>query len=912
MRLGTGHLARRQLGAHRAVSSAVAAIVLVVACVLAAAPRALTAVQTDQVAYQLSATTPLQRDLIAVQQGVPATGPAGPGARTGLPADVDATWGAYVDGLEELRRAQPEPLRSAMGQALFSQVSEEVGLEQVPGNDVRFPSAVVKLDVYLRDHVQLTEGAWPGPVTPVDPDEISGATDPTVQVVDVVTSAEAAEVLGWAVGDEITLGPVLAARLTGTYTPLDPDDPYWQHNPYSAAPGVEDDLNMGRSAVTTIYPDPATITKIGTFLGGTTRTVYPLSGAEVTGDQVPALLAQLRGFTATGHPVGPDGAATTVRMATELTAVLEHLRSQQATTNAVVAVVAAGPLGVAVAVLALGARLVVARRRSSLALLSARGASGLQLRALMALDGLALGVPAAVAGTAIGVALTPGPVALGPVVPALLAGLAPAALMALATSARGLRAERSDLGRVGGRYRWMVEVGVCVLAALSVGLLLQRGAPATTGETAGTSVDPLLAAAPLLLALAACVVALRVYPVPVRALEALFRRRRGVVPFLGAARAVRDPAGGLVPALALVVGVSVAAFSTVMFSTVRGAVEQEAWSQVGADLRVTGPILDDDVAARIAAIDGVEEVARVAEAGEHLLRQSVSGQRVTLFAVDVAALGRVQDGAPGAWEPPAGLVTAEAGALPVALASSLGIPPGADGVRLIGDESVDVDVVGTTASVLGVRTPREFVVADRALTEEALGVVRPRTALVALEPGADLAAVSAAVGEIVPTAAQSSPAELSAAILESPVSTGLDRLFVAAIVLAGLLCAVAVVMTQMIGAPARAQLMAVLRTLGFTRRQAQRLVAWELGPWALVALAVGAGLGVAVPAVVLATVDLTTFTGGAAQPAIAVDPVLLAAVAGGFALVVVAAVAISTALSRRTDLAAQLRGGDER
>ena len=62
----------------------------------------------------------------------------------------------------------------------------------------------------------------------------------------------------------------------------------------------------------------------------------------------------------------------------------------------------------------------------------------------------------------------------------------------------------------------------------------------------------------------------------------------------------------------------------------------------------------------------------------------------------------------------------------------------------------------------------------------------------------------------------------------------------------------------------------------------------------------------------LAAVDVTPFTGGTAQPPLALDPALLGLVLGGFVLVVAAAVAVSTAVSRRTNLAAQLRIGEER
>jgi putative ABC transport system permease protein len=436
------------------------------------------------------------------------------------------------------------------------------------------------------------------------------------------------------------------------------------------------------------------------------------------------------------------------------------------------------------------------------------------------------------------------------------------------------------------------------------------GAPAG-GDLQAGGVDPLLAAAPLLLALATCVVVLRLYPLPVRALERVFRARRDLVPFLGAARTVRDPAGGVVPALALVVGVAVAMSSGVLYSTVRSGVETIAWGEAGADVRVSGPIIDEDVVAELRGIDGVAEVATVADAGELPLRLGVSGQRVTVLAVDADALAAVQAEVPGARALPVAL-SSPGERLPVVVSDTLDVPAGTDDVTLVGSSGVPVDVLAATGPVPGLPA-RTFVLVDGALAAEALDeTFHPRTALLSIEDDADPAAVRAAVAEVLPRSAITSPDLVSADLLDSPAADGMNSAFVVAIALSGLLCAVAVVMTLMIGAPARDRLVAVLRTLGLERRRTRGLVAWELGPWVLAAVVVGAGLGVAIPALVLATVDLTPFTGGDARPPLTVDPALLGVVVGGFVLVVAAAVAVSTALSRRTNLAAQLRIGEER
>ena len=83
-------------------------------------------------------------------------------------------------------------------------------------------------------------------------------------------------------------------------------------------------------------------------------------------------------------------------------------------------------------------------------------------------------------------------------------------------------------------------------------------------------------------------------------------RRRGSAGVLGAARAIRDPALGFAAALALVVGISIVVFSTVMATTIRAGLVQGAHDEVGADIQVTRTeLLPRRSSTRSAAIDGV-------------------------------------------------------------------------------------------------------------------------------------------------------------------------------------------------------------------------------------------------------------------------------------------------------------------
>ncbi|WP_125776753.1 hypothetical protein [Antribacter gilvus] len=947
---GWGLLARRQLRSSWGATLTLAAVALLAALVLSAAPRALADVHARQTAYATAGLPAATRDVVAVNAGrVPGAIGHGVTMTDGDPATTppaDPGWDVYLAGLQDLRDGQPEPLRSMLGEPSFQVTSSgQETVAPVEGSDLYRVSVAFRASLDIQDHVRVVDGRWPV-ATPAAPgggriiserDYESFSRAPF----EVAVSRAVAERFGWEaggsyplpqlVGDDVRAGelgrsgagPLVVAAV---YEPLDPDDEYWEHHPSATGPFLENSPSFGLLGSATVYVDPAMIAPLSP-VGADTRTWVPVSADGLAADEVPAVVSQLRRLDAqtvtieTGAGLGgPGGTAPfTVEPSTGLTGVVEDLLAQRSGVDAIVGVLAAGPLGGTVAVLALGARLVIDRRRTALALLRARGASGAQLRGLMAAEGLATGLVAALAGFAAGLALVPGPVTTTQVALALLAGLAPAVALATAASPRGLRAERSDLGtRSRSRLRWVVEVVVVAAAVVATWLLLGRGVVAGTSAPTsggGLGVDPLLASAPLLLSLAATLLAVRAYPWLALAAERALARRRDLVPFLGAARATRDPAGGPVPAVALVLAVAVAASSTVLYATVSGGVAREAWHEVGADLRVSGPVVAPETVAALAALDGVEAVSSLTDLGQVPLRTGLAGERVQVYAVDGAALGEVQHGTAGGPRLLGELAGGgdELRAVASEGLAAAGVTVGMGGLELVGSTVAPLDVVETVDQVPGVASGERFLVVDADRAAELLDVSETsRIALLGLADGADAAAVAEQVRGLLPTAVVDDPDRRAAQILESPVSSGLAAAFLVAVALAGVLVAAAVAMTLMLAAPVRARLLAVLETLGLSGRQARGLVGWEIGPWTVVALLVGALLGVVVPWVVLAAVDVTALTGGAEQPGLVFDPLLLGAVGAGFVVVVGLGVVVAAALGRRGEVAAQLRMGEER
>ncbi|GGM26630.1 FtsX-like permease family protein [Promicromonospora citrea] len=935
-------LARRQLRTSWGATAALGVVAFLAAGVLSTAPRAVEAMHAAQVVHETATASGLTRDVVAIAGAVPGEPPSGrfydldqaPGGAGGVVPEVP-DWTPLVANLDAVRAETPEPLRSTMGAPLFHVTSGDFAYtDPVPGSELSEAKVYLRAATDLDEHAELVEGRWPeptaGPVPAQDGGSFGRPARPAPPF-EVAVSRAVAETYGWEVGgryDTLSGAGVIALGerypslvVTGVFETGDPDADYWLHHALAAQASVVADPNRGLLGSAAVYVSPAMIAPL-TLGMAETRVWYPVDTTGVTAAAVPQLLAQLSGQSASTYtvPAGPDDPVPLqLRPASRLDEILSRLLAQRTGVDAIVAVLAVGPLGATLAVLALGARLVVDRRRPALALLRARGASGTQLRLLMGGEGLVVGLGAAVLGFGAGSAVlaragVDAPVTALHVALALAAGVAPAVALALATSPAGLRPVRADLApRSRSRVRWVLELIVVAAAVLATWLLLSRGVVAGAG--AGSGVDPLVAAAPLLVSLALTLLAVRAYPWIALAVERALAPRRDLVPFLGAARATRDPAGGPVPAVALVLAVAVAATSAVLYSTVSGGVVREAWRATGADLRVSGPIVDEATAGRVAGLDGVDAVTAVADAGDGVLQQRSSAPRARVYTADAAALARVQDDVAGRPATLAALTgPAPDGAVPVILtdaAAEPGVAPGTTGITLaVQGGSVPVHVVDVVDELPGLPGGRALVLADTGRLAEATGETGwARLALVGLSAGADGAAVSAQIEELLPSAVVDDPDQEAAAMLAAPVSSGLVVAFVLAVVLAGLLSAAAVVMTLMLAAPARARLLAVLQTLGLSPRQGRGLVGWEIGPWAVIALLVGAVLGVAVPWLVLAAVDVTALTGGAVQPAPEYDPVLLGAAAVGFVAVVLVAVGVAAALGRRGEVAAQLRMG---
>lgn len=901
-----------------------ALLVLLFSAAVVAVPRLLDQATTGELRAALADLAPERRDLVSTLTTAGLLGaPFDESAPSAIPPEARPVFGALEQALEQYRTEQRAPLGELLGPAQFAGFSIDVSAaSSTPERDDPVTSVRFAADPTIADRIRIVEGRMPEPLPPL-------GTTPGIPAIELVLSTASADRMRWAVGEEWVFSGGGGLRLVGVFEAVDPDAPYWQRVTSVLDPEVFDDGNSPLSITGTGYIDTR---DVETFIGlSTVLAWFPIELDGLAIETAVDLAGQLRTIASAPAPLDIEGSATAAaRFETDAVGVVDEVLDRSSATASVLAMLAAGPVGVLACAIVMGGLTVVARRRPTLELMADRGASGARLRLGMAAVGLAVGLPAAVAGAAIGAliaaALTQGALGIAGGAPLLAllvaAALAPAVVLGLAAGSE--RAGR--LARMRGilppsALRWVVEVVVVLVAAAAIAALLVRGA-----DSAGRSgtLDPLLVSAPLLAALAASALALRAYPLVVRAATAIAARRGSAVDQVGAARAARDRVGVLPATFALVVAVAVGAFSSGVLAGVDGAIDSTARDEVGASIRLTGfglapGVAARDVAERAGELEGVTAAAAVTTARPLPVIFGAERATATVFVVD-EAIRAIRDDVPADWPPTE--PTPEGEAIPVILSAALldGRDDGRGDGR--GDEQRDGTVAGFSVGAAdaeavavgrassGYGTRDEWVLIGEA-DAAALGirVVDPDLVLVDLADPGDAVATAAVIDALLAIAPEGARAatsdERAIELRASPTTTLLRSGLAASTVVVALLALTVLGLAIAASAPARRRTAAVLGAFG--ARPGSRLLAWQLVPSAVVAGVVGLALGAALPLVVVAAVDLRAVTGSDAPPEPAIDPVVLLASAAALALAVVAFTVIGARRDRRAPMSSTLR-----
>jgi putative ABC transport system permease protein len=697
---------------------------------------------------------------------------------------------------------------------------------------------------------------------------------------EVAVSAATAAKFGLRPGSRIqaSAGTALTLVVTAVLRPRGPSPTFWTADALLAAPWQE--------TVNDNYPP---IWVGGAFVGAGELPLFqqvfnrasmnatwsfPLVTSGVTADSAQALGGALTRAATQAGLIGSG--AEPVGLTSPVAGVLADFVPADAAAGSVLRLLAVSLAVIAVVAVLLGGQLLARRRRGELTVLRARGASRAQI-VLRTLRGAA--IPAAcgaAAGTALAIAVTPGRPDtlswwLGGVI--LLAAVATAPLIAFREQRAPRKRHGSRRGASGGglsaarRGEWRRVAAELALAAAAVaGVVTAR----QQGSGAFSSLAPVLVAVPV------AIVVMRCYPFAVRGLLRLAARRRGVAAFTGLASAARSSPGAVVPGIALVLALAVAAFGAGVRAAVADGQAAQSWQQTGADALINAQLAYQPPSAAtvrdVSAVPGVRHVALVS-----VTSGQGGGSQLPVAALQPGQYAALLAGAPLPPFPAAALAApAAGGSSPVpALVTQAGaaaLGPGAgvvagigqDATLTVGLQSVPIRIAGEIAGLAGIPGAPQIILPASALSAAAHAA--PNVVLVT---GQDIDAprLRAVVKRDLPGATVALRATVQAALARAPLPRDEAEAIVAAeIAAAGLTLLVLLIMIAG-AARARRSTVARLRVMGVTARQARWAELAETLPLVVAAAAGGVACAWALGPLIGPALDLSALTGGAAPSA---------------------------------------------
>ena len=615
---------------------------------------------------------------------------------------------------------------------------------------------------------------------------------------------------------------------------------------------------------------------------------------------------------------------------TGLLGIIGRYLAERSASEAVLTVAAIGPFALAIGAIAMVAILLVVRRRAGIELARGRGASALLILAAQLWEATLLAGGAALIGLLLAVEIVPGRASGLSLWLALATGSAATLAMVVATWPAVRRrlggTAREDASVLPASPRRLVlELTGVGLAVAGVLLLQQRGLVIGTGRVGEVvRLDPFLAAVPVLAGLAMGIVAMRLYPLPIRAFSWLAARRRDLVPVLGLRNVGRHGAAANLPLLVLMLTAAFGAFASVVLSSIDRGQVQSAWAQVGADYRIDLAASAEGVRVDPSEVDGVRAVAAAyLDQAATFADQPSQRSQVVLDAVDTAAYTTVVAGSPIAVDWPSGFTVDDATVpgtpeAPIPAIVSQRLPsgsgplhPGDSFTVEVGIHTLSFVVVDRRESFPGVRPDAAFVVVSLETLQRAQAdaTLLPTVLFVSGPPEveAGLAEMANANSSLAVHSRYAEYAVQRRAPLVAMVTGGFRIALLVAVFYAGFAIVGALTLT----ASRRSQDLAFLRTLGLSARQALGLTVLEQGPPVVLALVPGVALGIWIAVLLATSLGLSAFVGAEGTLAINVSWVEIALVGGALVMMVTIAGIASTWLARRAQAIDALRlGGD--
>jgi putative ABC transport system permease protein len=853
------------------IAGSLAFALLTGGCLLAATagPREVQATGERALEQTMTAVAPADRDIVVSSTwgSIKATLQAAPFSDALTEADIEegvATQLRGDFGAGPLRLTPPSTDWMGLTAAPSDVIPRLPTLEGIPGElevDYRYP---------LGGNLRLVAGSMPDTA----PSPTSTETTETFHL-QVVVTPQTARQFGLRPGSQLPVGAPQSVStaagkraavdldVTGIVEPANPDSSFWAADPLLPAPTL-DGVGGGESWDGGVIADPGefyTMLQIFGDAGLRVQWDFPTSITSQPGqpqavfNQANQIVSQTPQLTGAAALLSKD-----LTVSYGLVQPLAAFISALTAVNAVLWLVYVGLAVAGIVTLLLAALMIADRRSAELTLLRARGASLWQLFSLGSRGAALACVPAAALAWAGAVLLVP---AAGPAGPARWwPGIAMLAFAVLSPGAVGTWQHRLRRRRpVRRRRRWLPRVTfeVTACAAAIGGIAVFR---AQAGQA-----DLYTSAAPVLVAVPTVIIALRLYQVLLRGLARASARERGLIGFLALTRAAQAPLTLALPAMTLVLALTVAAFTGMARDAVVSGETAASWQTTGADVVVAaaGELGISPPAVR--AVVSVPGVQHAASAVTVPVTVDAGSQVVTVIVVDPASYAALVASTPGFSPVNAALLSQPGGqgAVPVLAspqaAAFLGGRHGSSIVAQQGLPALRVRVAGQLQSTPALPAGGAFVVLPRSAIRG--GSVPSANLILLTGPSIDLRRLNAVVQATIPSIDGPTVTTRSAALQEltgAPLQQQTFVLFTLAIAFAAALALAVLLLELALGAADREVTTARLATMGLTEGQRVRLVALEVVPSIAASAVAAAVCAVALPRLLAPAIDLSVFT----------------------------------------------------
>ena len=726
-------------------------------------------------------------------------------------------------------------------------------------------------------------------------------------VVQVAVTADTAARLGLRVGSRLNAGTVELV-VTGIIRPADPAAAFWTQSVAAASPVLAQGSSAQQYWSGAVFIGAGALPLIESALGPTEMQVTWVYAAALGGLNAEAasnLDASLDSMASSGATFLTSGIPITAAVTSQIPSVLAPFIAGESAAAPVLELLYVSLAVLGAVVVLLGARLVAQRRAAEFTLMRARGAALYQLGWLMLRASVIVAAVAGAAAAVLAISLTPGD---GDAVGWWLAGLTIAVTLAgpvlisvvpqRVASPVAERPRRRSGGRSRAVRRLVVET---VLVAVAVGGLVVLRDQGLSSGSSGLYTS----AAPVLLAIGVAVVVLRCYPPLVRELARIAGLSRGVVAFVGLARATRTPPGSVLPSFALVLVLAMVAFPDMIAASVTQAQVAVSWQQVGADAIIQVGHNESFLPTLQQQVSSVPGVVATAFANVETGSLS-SGSSLSVVYVDPAQYAAVVDQAPGPRLPLAALSGNPATMLPAvgnaAAAQLLGTAPAEVGV---GTSTITIQLAGRISGVPGVTASAVVVVPD-----EPLGSNPGGNLMLVAGPRLDAARLSAVVFSSQPDASVTLRATALTALTTAPVLQAARTALTQGLATAAGFGVLILLLSLLLTAQTRELTLASLATMGLRRWQAQLLLAAEALPPVVAAAIGGVVCAWLLAPLVGPSLNLAAFSGTGSAIVVAPAVFPLAASAAGLVLAALLVLAVQAVITYYRGSARALRIAD--